>query len=317
MDILKDRIKGSIYGVAVGDAFGGPLEFMSEKQIAEKYGRITSMIGGGWLHLRPGETTDDTAMTLAVAEGIVESPDDPCEAIGRRFIDWIESGPKDVGAMCAQSIRMAQRKAKQQGLEAPDFMCWQYASKTTAEFNERHSGNGALMRAVYPALYYPDKQRAVQETMNQGRMTHWDAASDEACKLYASVIHLLIARTAAGAEDIGEQFVNLYSMLQGTRYDLERIQKKTDLQGVNPTGYVVHSMECALYALWDSGCFVDAIINAANTGGDADTIAAICGGVAGAVYGFESIPEEWTHALSEADRMRLDAVSEAAVRNWR
>lgn len=316
-EMLKNKIAGALYGVAVGDALGGPLEFMTAEQIAQRHGLVTEMIGGGWLSLRPGETTDDTAMTMAVAEGIMESPDAPCEAIGRRFIAWANSGPKDIGGTCRSGISMAMRKAQELGKDTPDVVCWNYGGRATAELNHgRSGGNGALMRAIYPALYYPAEERAVQETIDQGRMTHWDADSDEACKIYAAVVHCIMADAAAGGSDIGALFLGLYNSLGGTRYDMDGIQKKGEAETLKPTGYVVDSLECALYALWDSGDFDEAIIKAANMGGDADTIAAICGGLAGALYGFVTIPHEWIAALSKADRARLDAAVDAALSNW-
>ena len=319
-EMLKDKIAGALYGVAVGDALGGPLEFMTAEQIAQRHGLVTEMIGGGWLSLRPGETTDDTAMTMAVAEGIMEAPESPIPSIGARFIRWANSGPKDIGGTCRASIGHAAFLAgKNQSEEYPALAddIWFAAAKDTAEQNHgRSGGNGALMRAVYPALYYPEEERAIRETVDQGRMTHWDADSDEACKIYAAVVHCIMADAAAGGSDIGALFLGLYNSLGGTRYDVDGIQKKADAETLNPTGYVVDSLECAIYALWDSGGFDDAIIKAANMGGDADTIAAICGGLAGALYGFATIPQEWIDALSEADRARLDAAVEAAVKQW-
>lgn len=105
----RNSIAGAMFGVAVGDALGGPVEFMDPESIARKYGHVSSMIGGGWLGLSPGEITDDTQMTLCVAEGIVENPTDPTEAVGRLFIQWANSGPKDIGGACSSSIRNAQR----------------------------------------------------------------------------------------------------------------------------------------------------------------------------------------------------------------
>lgn len=151
-DNLKDHIAGALYGVAIGDALGAPLEFMSAKQIARKHGHVTEMIGGGWLDVRPGETTDDTAMTLAVAEGIMESPDDPIPAIGERFIRWAESGPKDIGGTCHRAIW----KAATGGHKRPSAFQWENAGKETAVVNKgRSAGNGALMRAVYPRPLLP------------------------------------------------------------------------------------------------------------------------------------------------------------------
>ncbi len=316
--MLKDKIAGALYGVAVGDALGGPLEFMTAEQIAQRHGLVTEMIGGGWLNLQPGETTDDTAMTMAVAEGIMESPDAPYEAIGRRFIAWANSGPKDIGGTCRSGISMAMRKAQELGKDTPDVVCWNYGGRATAELNHgRSGGNGALMRAVYPALYYPEKERALRETVDQGRMTHWDADSDEACKIYADVLHSLMVEAVNGNSDRGSTILAIFHTLEGTRYDLEAMLTKGRANQLKPTGYVVDSMECALYSLWEgSADFDEAVINAANMGGDADTIAAICGGMAGALHGFAAIPKEWVGALSEADRARLDAAVDAALSNW-
>ena len=110
---IRDSIRGAMFGVAVGDALGAPLEFMSAKSIQQQHGTVRDMIGGGWLNVLPGEVTDDTQMTLAVAHGIVDSPRDPIEAIGRYFVKWYNSSPKDVGATCASSIRSAICAARQ------------------------------------------------------------------------------------------------------------------------------------------------------------------------------------------------------------
>lgn len=318
-EMLKDKIAGALYGVAVGDALGGPLEFMTAEQIAQRYGLVTEMIGGGWLSLRPGETTDDTAMTMAVAEGIIEAPECPIPSIGARFIRWANSGPKDIGGTCRASIGHAAFLAgKKQGEDYPTLTenIWFAAAQDTADQNHgRSGGNGALMRAVYPALYYPEKDQAIQKTVDQGRMTHWDADSDEACKIYADVLHCII-EAAASLNEPTVIFIEASDILRGTKYDIAEIGHAGRRGELNPTGYVVDSLKCALYALWDGDDFDEAIIKAANMGGDADTIAAICGGLAGALYGFATIPQEWIDALSEADRARLDAAVEAALSNW-
>lgn len=105
IDKIQDRIRGALYGVAIGDAMGGPLEFLDANEIKMRYGQVREMIGGGWLNLKPGEVTDDTQMTLCVAEGILENPSDPVQTIGRRFIEWYDSKPKDIGNTCALAIR--------------------------------------------------------------------------------------------------------------------------------------------------------------------------------------------------------------------
>lgn len=312
-EALKNRIAGALYGVAVGDALGGPVDFMSAEQIRKANGHVTTMLGGGWLSLQPGETTDDTAMTLAVAEGIMESPKNPTASIGTRFISWAKSGPKDIGGTCSASIRKAAALAEALGQDVPGANDWFIVSQATANENgHRSGGNGALMRTIYPALYYPNVEDARAVAAAQGDMTHWDEYSREACKLYAAVVHYLITEAERGDSIL--PFIE--DTLRETRYDLEEISKAGRAGALNPTGFVVDSLMCAIYAFWDASAdFEEAVTYAVNLGGDADTIGAICGGLAGAYYGFNAIPQEWIAALSKADRARLDAAVEAAARN--
>lgn len=312
MNMLNDRIAGALYGVAVGDALGGPLEFMSAEEINRRHGWVSTMLGGGWLNLRPGETTDDTAMTLAVAEGVMESPEAPFQAIGAQFIEWTKSGPKDIGGTCRSGIMEAIRI----GGDRPEFRAWKEGSQRVAERNgHRSGGNGALMRAVYPALFYPDKDEAVRVTRGQGHMTHWDGNSDEACQIYALMVHCLITEAEKLEGDPERLRKRFDELLHPTKYNTDNLLSLGRSGGLEPSGYVVDSFKCALFCLWDSEGFADAICNAANMGGDADTIAAICGGLAGALYGFQAIPQEWVSALSAHDRERLDAATAAAVEN--
>ena len=312
MDMLRDRIAGALYGVAVGDALGGPLEFMSAAEINRQHGWVSTMLGGGWLGLRPGETTDDTAMTLAVAEGIMESPEAPFQAIGARFIEWARSGPKDIGGTCRSSITEAIRI----GGARPEFRAWKEGSRRVAERNgHRSGGNGALMRAVYPALFYPDEEEAVLVTRGQGHMTHWDGSSDEACQIYARMVHCLITEAEKLEGDPGHLREQFDERLCPTKYNTDDLLRLGRSGGLEPSGYVVDSFKCALFCLCDSEGFADTVCTAANMGGDADTIAAICGGLAGALYGFQAIPQEWVSSLSKSDRERLDAAVEAAVKS--
>lgn len=299
---LRNKIAGALYGVAIGDALGAPLEFMSQEQIAKKHGRVTEMIGGGWLDVEPGEITDDTQMTLAVAEGIIANPEDPIQEIGARFIEWAMSGPKDIGTTCSMSIREAAARSHQ---EAPDKTTWFNASKHTSEINRgRSGGNGALMRTVYPGLYYPSYQKAQEISSAVARMTHWDASSTSACFLYTHMIYLITeAKT-----------FNIYELTEDTPYHAI-LKDSSEIERLEPTGYVVDSMKCALAAFWHTDRFDDAVIFAANLGGDADTIAAIAGGLAGVFHGYKGIPERWIQTLNPETRAQLDRLVDAAVKN--
>jgi len=307
---LKNTIKGALYGVAVGDALGAPLEFMSAEQIANRYGEVTDMIGGGWLNVEPGEITDDTQMTLAVAEGIAEEPENPIEAIGERFIAWARSGPKDIGGTCSRSIYGAAAG----GAKRPTEDEWFNASKATAKANGRRSGgNGALMRTVYPGLYYNQRLEAVETATAIAQMTHWDEESNRACEIYTDMLYLITEAVNKHGEATDKDKI-IDETLQDTPYELDRLAKRTE--ELNPTGYVVDSMKCAVTAaFWNAESFEEAIIAAANMGGDADTIAAITGGLAGAYYGYDAIPERWIRELAPEVRERLDRLAEAALAN--
>lgn len=150
-------------------------------------------------------------------------------------------------------------------------------------------------------------------------MTHMDDTASKACELYTQIIHGFIQTELTAAEEIdketrdGMKNIILRSTLKGTQYDIGELQGK---QGdLNPTGYVVDSMKCAVSHFWHTESFEDAVADAANFGGDADTIAAITGGLAGAFYGFSTIPKRWTDALAPEVRARLDALADAAFKN--
>lgn len=291
----EDRVRGALYGVAVGDALGAPLEFMNATQIKQQYGApVREMVGGGWLSLAPGETTDDTDMTLAVCEGIMESPSAPIEPIGRRFIQWVDTQPKDVGMTCMRSIQAA-RTNLAAGMDAE--VAWDAAGKRTAEENgDRSGGNGALMRTIGVALAYEDAEERAARTTQIAEMTHYDDLSSDICRYYADAVHRFIK----DEQDAG--LIPLYTMAGVSEYGFSNC--------VNPSGWAPESMECAFFAFITEGDFENALITAVNLGGDADTIGAIAGGLAGACYGYDAIPQRWIDALPQDIKARLDAFAE-------
>ena len=286
----KERIRGALYGVAVGDALGAPLEFMTSEEILAKYGApVREMVGGGWLSVVPGEVTDDTQMTLAVAEGITARPENPIPDIGRRFIAWHDSRPKDIGNTCRIAIQTAKRIIVS-GVDETE--AWQRAGEeVAAQRNGQNAGNGALMRTVYPALYY-SKDEAREKAVAIGAMTHRNDSSDKYCSLYVDLI--------ADALDDPEK------AMQTVR------QIAADMKELPPTGWVVGSFTCAVKAIAQNESFEDAIVQAVNLGGDADTIGAIAGGLAGAIYGCAAIPARWKNCLADAVRADLDRLAEMA-----
>lgn len=280
-DPLFDRIKGGIYGVAVGDALGGTTEFMSTGEIKAQYGYLKKIIGGGVWQLEPGEVTDDTMMTLCVAEGILENPAEPVEAIGRHFLEWYRSRPKDIGNI----IRHVFGKFEGDWFE----------SAFVAHMDLGQSGgNGSLMRCLPAALAYKEADEIERVTTLQSRMTHYDPSCAEACVIYNRIAYRLLQgeklRDAIRSEVAGSQYEGL-----------------TDAEpDCPPSGYVVHTFRWVLHILLHASDFSGVVQHAANLGNDSDTIGAIAGGLAGIHYGYEGIPAEYADSI--LIRARLDRV---------
>ncbi|MDF2922537.1 MAG: ADP-ribosyl-(dinitrogen reductase) hydrolase [Paenibacillaceae bacterium] len=286
---ILDKIKGGLYGVAVGDALGGTTEFMTRQEIKARYGYLTEVIGGGVWGLEPGEVTDDTMMTLCVAEGIVENPAQPVEAIGRRFLEWYRSRPKDIGNI----IRHTMEHYRDNWFEA--------AFLTDLDLGQS-GGNGSLMRCLPAALAYADS--ALMETVSrmQSRMTHYDERCDEACVIYNKIARRLLAGEELSRAIPGET--------AGTAYS----SSFTVAPDCPPDGYVVHTFHWVLYILMNTEQFEGAVQYAANLGGDSDTIGAIAGGLAGIHYGYRGIPSRYRDCILVKERLERTAELLIAVR---
>jgi len=267
------RILGGLFGVACGDALGGTLEFMSKDEIQREYGYLKDIIGGGCWNLKPGEVTDDTMMTIAVAEGILDNPENPVEHIGKRFMEWYDSKPKDVGNI----IRIALDEYKRSNDWTKTAY---YAHRITGG---KSAGNGSLMRCLPVALYYDDGEKMLEIAAVQSLLTHYDPKATDACRLY----NLLVYQYLNGRPKM--PCINEY-MEKYPEYQMVFRLSKEELK---PTGYVVDSLICALWCFINTSSFEDAVCEAANLGGDADTIAAIAGGMAGVYYGYDAIPHKW------------------------
>ena len=305
-----DSIRGALYGVAVGDALGAPLEFRAAESIERQHGTVRDMIGGGWLDVKPGEITDDTQMTICVCEGICERPDDPVPAIGKRFVEWHESHPKDIGATCSTAIRIAIEKMRQLGADELDRKGWTAAAEAAHyKLRGQSAGNGSLMRTVYPGLFYADEKQRDLMAEDISTMTHRDWMASDACIIYSAIIWnmTLQERPETRRKAIRAEITRLDH--EG-RYRIKELH--SSLATLQPTGFVVDSFKCALHCVLTTDNFEDAVVKAVNLGGDADTIGAITGGIAGALYGYSAIPERWVSALDGETSNRLERFAQAA-----
>ncbi len=309
---IEDRIKGGIYGVAVGDALGATVEFTSRDEIRRKYGVLRDIVGGGWLNLRPGEWTDDTEMMLAVAEGIIADPEDPTPHIGQAFIRWRNTNPPDIG----NTIRTVFRIWDRDNLTHEQ---WHVAAERAHRgMGGMSAGNGALMRTLPVGIVYrliPDIYRWA--TMI-AKMTHWDARAGLTCAIYSMAVRNIMN----GEKDRFLAIVNatrtvreiIPDTIEGDLREIELYPIKKDGSNLKPTGYTVDSFACAAWAFIESGSFKETIVNAVNLGGDADTIGAIAGGLAGVYWGYGAIPDRWLEKFTPEQWARLDKVVEGLLK---
>lgn len=278
---MLDKLLGGLFGVAIGDALGATTEFMSKDQITGKYGSVTEIIGGGYWEVEPGETTDDTAMTIAVAKGIIANSADPIEEIGKQFMQWKQTNPKDIGI----TIRHVFDSYQGDWFTA--------AQKTHYALDEMSAGNGSLMRCLPIALAYSDLNCIEELTVKQSQMTHYDDLAAEACLIYNRIAHRLLS---------GEELQSsILTEIMQTRYE-KNAAAQPDCP---PDGFVVHTMKWVLYWLLNGKTFDEVVINAANMGGDSDTIAAIAGGLKGIEVGFHRLPEHLSEKLLDGEILKV------------
>jgi ADP-ribosyl-[dinitrogen reductase] hydrolase len=280
---LLGRCRAALLGVACGDALGAPLEFMTSGEIRAKYGLLTEMVGGGWLRLKPGQVTDDTEMTLCVARGLMTAGEWDLRAIAEEFGRWLKSKPIDVGDTCRRGIRNYLLKGD---LETPP--------------NQWDGGNGALMRMVPVALHTLGDDGFLQScAVAQAHITHNHPFSDAACITYGRLVHL--ALVGASKNRLRREADRLVADYPTFRFD--------PYPGL-ASGYVVDTLQTVLHHFFRSRSFEECVVNTANQGGDADTTAAIAGGLAGAYYGPAEIPSRW---LKKLDRRLSAELTELAV----
>ena len=269
---MKNKIKGSLYGFAIGDAMGATTEFMTKESIKKQYGKVTDIIGGGWLHLKSGEVTDDTQMMLCVCDAIEYACDNSCvedeeitmlDRCCKNFIDWYKTNPPDVGGCCRRVIEKCRYTT--------DHKYWFDIAD-----NSNSLGNGSLMRTMPIILSGQSEDLA----RLQGRLTHNNTACDFAISMY---------------------YQNMEELLYNDTF------RTVARCAYEPEGHVVNTLNNALYWTQHSDSFDDAIVSAVNDGGDADTIAAITGSLAGALYGYDAIPQRWINQLDAKVKRELDS----------
>ena len=297
----RARFRGALLGLAAGDALGTTLEFRAPGSFEP----IEDMVGGGPFGVRPGEWTDDTSMALCLAESLVERRGfDPVDQL-QRYVRWYRDGHLSSRGACFD-IGTTTREA----LERFERTREPYCGST-----DRYSaGNGSIMRlAPVPLFFAADEQAAIERSGESGRRTHGAATCVDACRYFGA----LIADATRGAPK-DELLSPAFWRQAALHAEVEEVARGSFLRREPPeiegTGYVVRSLEAALWALHWSDSFRAGALLAVNLGDDADTTGAVYGQLAGALYGEGGIPAGWLDrlALRETIERLADGLYELA-----
>lgn len=285
-DGRRRRVAGALVGSVVGDALGAPFEFgpagaFSRRFPAPARGVATEMCGGGpW---RPGEWTDDTQMALLVAESLLAHPELDVADMFDRFRRWAAAGPQDVGIQTSAVL----------GSGLP----WDQAAAQHVASGARAAGNGSLMRTTPAAIRFAPAGSAA--TMDAARrisaLTHGDPAAGEGC----AVFHELVRVALDGGDPLAavEATLALVTDEHRARWATVLDPDWTPDRATEPNGAVWPTLGSALWALRVSSSFEEAMRRVIDLGGDTDTVAAVTGGLVGAVVGITGIPMRWTSAV--------------------
>lgn len=297
MIIQRNYYKDILFGVAVGDALGVPVEFETREKILKK--PVIDMIGYGTYGLPPGTWSDDSSLTFCLADALADGYD--LQTIANNFVKWrydnfwaARGEVFDVGIGTQKAIERILKGTR------PDL---------AGGFDVSSNGNGSLMR-ILPLLFYV-KDKPITErfaiTKDVSSITHGHIRSAIACFYY-----LEFARKAL----LGNNFIKIYTELKieisnylgSTNINRDEIALfkgllmddiyTKNIGDIRSSGYVLHTLEASIWCLMNTSSYAEAVLKAVNLGEDTDTTGAVTGGLAGLCYGYQNIPEEWVIMLA-------------------
>lgn len=301
---VVDRASGALLGLAVGDALGAAVEFKQPGTFEP----VTGMIGGGPHGLEPGQWTDDTSMALCLAHSLVARHGFDAGDQMRRYVHWYREGYLSSTGRCFD-IGNATRAALNRFEGDGDPFAGSAAPDT--------AGNGSIMRlAPVPLFFRSDPRDAVRSAADSSRTTHAAPEAVDACRYMAGMIV-----GALGGASKDELLAPRYSPVPGL-WDDEPLSPRIDdvangsylrkePPSIRGSGYVVQSLEAALWAFSRSSTFAEGCLLAVNLGDDADTTGAVYGQIAGAFHGVQAIPAQWLEVLTM--RSEIEALAHRLV----
>jgi ADP-ribosylglycohydrolase len=303
-----DKVKSVLFGVAVGDALGVPVEFKSRQTISKN--PVADMIGYGTYNLPAGTWSDDSSLTFCLAEALTQEFD--LTIVGQNFVKWYHDNfwtPHgsvfDIGIATSRAIAQLARGVP------PDL------AGATDDYS---NGNGSLMR-ILPLLFYLH-DKPIEERFNLTRqvsaITHGHIRSAIACFYYLEFARQIVERKNKFEiyKNLQLEITNFLTSRSVNKKEIAFFDRllKDDIEKLSESeiyssGYVLHTLEASIWCLLTTDNFKEAVLKAVNLGEDTDTTGAVAGGLAGLLYGFDNIPEKWLQKIA-----RYDDISDLAER---
>lgn len=308
--MVKRMVYDGIIGVAIGDALGVPVEFISREKLAKS--PVTDMQGYG-IHNQPAGTwSDDTSLTLALMDSIAQKQGIDERDIMDKFSRWLLYGMYTATGEVFDVGSTMYRAIMNYGHGMNPLEC--------GGISEYENGNGSLMR-ILPIAYYFFKKRvtfSLNEKMEMvhhiSSLTHRHAISLIGCGIYVNVALKLLTGSLplkegirSGIEEAFGYYTNLKWEARSAYARLKDIKGFADLpeSEIRSSGYVVDTLEAAIWCLLNTDSFQECVLKAVNLGDDTDTTGAVAGGLAGIYYGIRSIPEKWQAAILKRDEIEV------------
>jgi len=308
-------IKSAVFGHAIGDALGVPVEFVPRKHLLRS--PIKDMLAYGSHNVPVGTWSDDTSMTLCTLESLTQIGKVDLYDMMDRFAMWGNSGymtPNGkmfgIGRSTLHAIAKYSRN---------------HSVVDCGGRSDRDNGNGSLMR-ILPVILYQHftadhtayGNTEIAEIQSVSALTHAHPRSDMACGIYAFVVSEVLKKNSMISVEIGIEKAKGYYAEVPEYLAFSRLfsgaLRTADVTEIKSSGYVVDTLEAAIWCVLTTGSYQDCVLKAVNLGDDTDTVAAIAGGLAGLLYGFDTIPEAWVSKL--ALREKLDAMCMDAAVQW-
>lgn len=282
--LTAQKYRGCLLGLAIGDALGASNEFKTRGTFEP----IRSIVGGGPFNLKPGVWTDDTSMGYALGQSLLHCGGcDPKDQMNK-YLAWYHHGSFSPTKECFDIGNTVL-----EALSAYEHTGNPIAGKTDSQ----SAGNGSLMRIAPIPLYYAnDPKKAIEMAALSSRTTHQAPEAVDSCRYYTGLI--MGAMNGASKTDLLKNYEPLPNAFEQPLSPKVQEIREGDfihkpLDEIGSTGYVITSMEAALWAFHNTDSFQEGALVCANMGGDSDTIAAIYGTLAGAYYGEQGLPPEW------------------------